>query len=209
MVQDYGLFSFAFSAFGWGVVTTDFSCCSGQNVQNGSRRLLFSGGSTVPGSVTMARIDGGLFSVSSFHAATAFIESGGSLTVKGYFPDATSVSTSFEIGDSFAGLALSEAFSGLSSIEFAEGTVAGWRETASVSTTSTSAAAPRAHPRTRVAPAARHRADRAAGMAEAPRIARRSARDDPEGHRRGGPRDVRAVGDRPRLRQRGVRAARS
>ena len=127
-VQDYGLFSFTFSAIGWGVVTTDFSCCSGDNVQNGSRRLLFSGGSTVPGSVMMARIDGGLFSVSSFHAATAFIDSGGSLTVKGYFPDATSVSTSFEIGDSFAGLALSEAFSGLSSIEFAEGTVAGWRE---------------------------------------------------------------------------------
>ena len=126
-IQDYDLFRFTFEANGWGVVTTDFPCCTGDNVQNGSRRLLFSGNSgSVPGSVTMTKNGGGLFSVTGFDAGTAFIGTRGALTVTGYYPNATWVSTSFEIGDTFGAFTLPGTFSGLSSIKFAEGTVAAW-----------------------------------------------------------------------------------
>ena len=126
-IQDYGLFRFTFEANGWGVVTTDFPCCPGDNVQNGSRRLLFSGNvESVPGSVTMTKDGGGLFSVTGFDAGTAFIGTRGELTVTGYFPNSTWVATSFEIGDTFGAFTLPGAFSGLASLKFSEATVAAW-----------------------------------------------------------------------------------
>ena len=119
-LQSYDGFNFDFSASGWGVVAGDFSCCTGQNVLNGTNHLMFSGERDgAPSSVTITKIGGGNFSLKSFDVATAFVQSTGLVRVKGFFSGGGSISRVYEIGDSYQSRN-ARGFTGLTSLVFAE-----------------------------------------------------------------------------------------
>jgi len=119
-----GGYDFAFTASGWGLVNGDFLATPGENVTNGTSRIMFSGGS--PGRVLMTKQGGGLFSLSGLDIATAFLRTQGGLTITGTFANATTVVQSFDIGPSYQTVGLG-GFTNLVSVEFAESTNTSFR----------------------------------------------------------------------------------
>ena len=118
-------FKIDFATQGWclcdGVDGFDFS-------SNGTKRLLASGGTSQPGAlISLSLIGGGLFSVSGFDAATAFLGGSNSLTVTGTHADASTATANFNLSDVHAGFSLGAAFDNLVSLSFA-GSAGSFRE---------------------------------------------------------------------------------
>jgi hypothetical protein len=120
-----GGFDFAFDAQGWGLVNGDFASTPGQNVTNGTSRIMLSGGN--PGRVTMTKQGGGTFSLAGLDIATAFLRKQGGMTITGTFANATTVSQSFNIGPSYQTVALN-GFANVVSVTFAESTNVGFQD---------------------------------------------------------------------------------
>jgi len=110
-------FTFDFSAAGWCLCDAvgGFSFSS-----NGTNRLLASGsgGAAAGAAITMTRIGGGSFGISSFDAAVAFLGGTGGIELLGTHGDSSTAVASFGLTDTHATFALGAAFDNLVSLRF-------------------------------------------------------------------------------------------
>jgi hypothetical protein len=118
--QQHDGFDFLFSAGGW-AVSPDSTLIVPGLVSNGTSRLILSGSlNALPGQVTLTQIGGGAFTVARFDAASAFIGTSGQITVTGIRGDSSEVQQVFSVTDQFATYNLSNSFTNLAAIRFAE-----------------------------------------------------------------------------------------
>jgi len=130
--QTYDGFNFDFYASGWGVVSGDWASTPGEApVANGTTRLALAGdrdGSNA--NVTISALDNSMFSIASFDAATAFSSfSSGTIDVTGYLFGGGTVTSSFNVTNSYAGFTFSPSFTDLTSIVFTDSASGSWRQT--------------------------------------------------------------------------------
>ena len=128
-VQYQDGFTFSFSAAGWGIFEDTFVGGGSPYTSNGTARLLVAGSSVGPASVTMTASDNSLFSVSGLDAATMFPDFSGAVDIVGTLADASTVSQTLAVTDTFASFSLDPAFTSLVSVSFSETLAGAYRTT--------------------------------------------------------------------------------
>ena len=124
-------FSFTFSAEGWGVFTDGFVGGGAPYTQNGTTRLVMSGGS--PCFVTFKPIDDSPFSLASMDAATMFPGTAGGMDIVGNLEGGGTVNASFSLTGTFANYVLPGTFVNLDSVTVSNQITGSFRQDSGVS----------------------------------------------------------------------------
>jgi hypothetical protein len=111
-------FTFAFTAGGYGIFIGD-PCCGGSIVENGTTRLVAAGDRDLSNAVlVLSPTGGGLFSLTSLDAATAFERFSGSIEITGNLAGGGTISQTISVTDTFTNFVLNPGFTNLVSVQF-------------------------------------------------------------------------------------------
>lgn len=123
--QTHGDFQFTFNASGWAVAPDSFS---NEYTRNGTTRLFAIGDRNAqPASVTFKRIDGQPFSLFSLDAATGDVDfTSGRVNVIGNLNSGGTISTTFDVANSYRQYALPSGFTNLESVRVEDAIGGGW-----------------------------------------------------------------------------------
>lgn len=115
-------YEFTFSAQGWGVIEDSFPFAP-PFTQNGTTRLVASGGFGPAANVVFKPLDDSAFNLVGMDVAAAFAGTTNTIDVIGFLEGGGEVSTSFAVGDPFTNAVLPSSFENLDRVQVFSGTI--------------------------------------------------------------------------------------